>query len=152
MKTMLTAIALAATLAQSATAITFPTLTTIYVGSGVMDDGGGTFAGTATSFFCSNVSGQSASVRFLILGEAGFVVASQTFTLSHGGSTVISTHNTVLSEANLNTGALNTGAVNIEATESGVFCRGAIVNAAGPSENSSPVDLVRVNPHPGTVE
>ena len=35
MKTTLTAIALAATLVQPAAAVTFPSLTTIYVGAGV---------------------------------------------------------------------------------------------------------------------
>jgi hypothetical protein len=38
MKTKLSAITLAVALAQPAAAVTFPTLTTIYVGSGVYDD------------------------------------------------------------------------------------------------------------------
>ena len=67
------AIALAA-LAQPASAITFPTLTTIYVGAGVKDDGGAGDAGIATSFLCSNVSGRTADIRFLVLNHSGSVV------------------------------------------------------------------------------
>jgi len=40
MKTKLSIVALAAALTQPAAATTFPTLTTIYIGSGVRDDGG----------------------------------------------------------------------------------------------------------------
>jgi hypothetical protein len=78
MKTTLTAIALAATLAQPASAITFPSLTTIYVGTGVLDSGGADNTGTATTFFCSNVSGITAQVRFLILSDIGAFVVSST--------------------------------------------------------------------------
>jgi hypothetical protein len=153
MKTTLSAIALAATLAQPAAAITFPSLTTIYVGSGVTDDGGGENTGTASSFFCSNVSGLTAQIRVLILNAGGTAIASSPVVpLSHGNSTVFSTHATILGEVLIATANLSTGTVNIESTQSGVFCRGAIVNAAGPRQDSSPIALVRVNPHPGTVE
>ena len=54
-------------------AVTFPSLTTIYVGSGVRDNGAATDAGVATSIHCSNVSGVSVQVRVLILGDTGAV-------------------------------------------------------------------------------
>jgi hypothetical protein len=42
--------------------------------------------------------------------------------------------------------------LNVESTQSGVFCTAAIIDAElGPNYGSSP-HLVRVNPHPGTVE
>ena len=50
-------------LAAPGYAITFPSLTTIYIGSGVRDDGGGSGVGTATTFHCSNVSGVTAQIR-----------------------------------------------------------------------------------------
>lgn len=147
------AFALAVALAQPASAITFPSLTTIYVGSGVLDDGGVSDAGTASSFFCSNVSGLTAQVRVLILNENGAAVGnSAATTLPHGITLVFSTHGTPLFESVIGTGLLNAGVVNIESTQSGVFCRGAVVNAAGPRQGSSPVALVRVNAHPGTAE
>ena len=71
MNKLFVAVALATALLQPAGAITFPTLTTIYVGSGVYDDGGGTFVGEATSIHCSNVSGVSVQGRVLILGPSG---------------------------------------------------------------------------------
>jgi hypothetical protein len=153
MRKSFAALALAATLAQPAAATTFPSLTTIYVGTGILDDGGSNGSGIATSFFCSNVSGLTANVRYLILNEAGGVLFnSAPLPLSHGASSVVSTHGTVLTEGVMGVGALNTAVVNIESTQSGVFCRAALVNAAGPRHDSSPISLVRVNPHPGTVE
>jgi hypothetical protein len=153
MRKFLAAFAVAApALVQPAPAITFPQLTTIYVGAGVLDDGGSSEAGTATSFFCSNVSGQTATVRVAVLNFGSILGTGVTVTLVHTQSRVFSTHNTVLPEAILSTGAVAEGVVNIESTQSGVFCRGAVVNAAGPRHDSSPVDLVRINPHPGSVE
>jgi hypothetical protein len=152
MKTCLAAFAFAAAIVQPAAAITFPKLTTIYIGSGVLDNGAGADTGTASIFFCSNVSGASANVRVLILSRSGPVLASATEPVSHGQSVIFATHATHVGEILLATGFVSGGTVNIESTQSAVFCRAAVMNAAGPSENSSPIDLVRVNPHPGTVE
>ena len=78
MKKYLAAVALAVALAQPAAAVTFPTLTTIYVGSGVYDDGSGSATGTATAIHCSNVSGVSVQVRVLVLSSVGGVEGSLT--------------------------------------------------------------------------
>ena len=151
MKKLFVAAALAVTLAQPATAITFPSLTTIYVGSGVYDDGATENAGTATSLHCSNVSGQNASVRVLIISSVGSVLASLTDSVSHGRTVSYSTHLTTFQEVPLATGAVTQGVVNIEATQSGVFCSAMIV-PAGAVATGVALHLVRVNPHPGTVE
>ena len=156
MKTTLAAITLAAALAQPAAAVTFPSLTTIYVGSGVTDNGGASDTGIATSIHCSNVSGVSTQVRVLILGSDGAVDGSVTRTLVHGATETFSTHQTSIftdSPGNLATGTVNQGVVNVEATNSAVFCTAAVIDAAGfPPVFSMPLHLVRVNPHPGTVE
>ena len=52
----------------------------------------------------------------------------------------------------LATGNLNGGVVNIESTQSGVFCSAVTIDAAAISPDGVPLRLVRVNPHPGTVE
>lgn len=52
----------------------------------------------------------------------------------------------------MNTGSVLHGTVNIEATESGVFCTAMIVDADTAGPNGIALNLVRVNPHPGTVE
>lgn len=149
MKTTLTAIALAATLAQPAAAITFPTLTTIYVGTGVNDD-----PDTATSFHCSNVSGVSTDVRFLVLSASGVVEASTTITIAHGVTHTASTRSTAayVENTDLTTGAILQGVVNIESRQSGVFCSAVTIDIAATSPLGVTLRLVRVNPHPGTVE
>ena len=143
----------AVALAPPASAITFPSLTTIYIGSGVRDDGGGNDIGVATTFNCSNVSGVSAQVRFLVLAVNGTIEASETLTIPHGATRTTSTHAeaTFASDSFLNTGIVAQGVVNIESTQSGVFCNAMITNAAV-AGNGITMPLVRVNPHPGTVE
>jgi len=153
MKTYFAVVALAAAIAQPVSAVTFPSLTTIYVGSGVRDSGGTEFTGIATVFNCSNVSGVAAQVRFLVLGLDGQIEASQTIDLAHGATRTAATHleATFDSDFNLATGVVGQGVVNIESTQSAVFCN-AMVTDADAAGNGITLPLVRVNPHPGTVE
>ena len=155
-KLIVAATALVAALSQPATAITFPMLTTIYVGSGVYDDGSADNAGIATSIHCSNVSGVSVSVRVLILSSAGAVAGSLTRTLAHGATETFSTNLTTIfadSSNELGTGFVTQGVVNVETTNSAVFCTAAVIDAGASTPTfSMPLHLVRVNPHPGTVE
>jgi hypothetical protein len=141
-------------LAPPAGAITFPGLTTIYVGTGAFDDGGADDTGTATVITCSNVSGLTANVRILILDGAGFIEGQQIFNnIANGTSLTGATHATQpLFESDLSTGAFGSGTINIESTQSGVFCTAIIMNAAGPVESAVTLRLVRVNAHPGTEE
>jgi hypothetical protein len=156
MKELFVAAVLAAALAQPASAVTFPSLTTIYVGSGVYDDGSTDNNGEATSVHCSNVSGVSVQVRVLVLSSEGTVEGALTRTLAHGATVTWSTHQTVVfSDAStpFGTGPVQQGVVNVEATNSAVFCTAHIVDAAGdPPAFMGDLHLVRVNPHPGTVE
>jgi hypothetical protein len=157
MKKHLIAAVLAAALAQPAAAITFPSLTTIYVGSGVTDSGGAVNAGVATSFHCTNVSGFTASVRFLVLHLDGTVAGSFIQpAVAHGRTQSVATHGTVVfgSEQATSPGTvINQGSIIIESTESAVFCTAALVDAgAAIPAFAMPLHLVRVNPHPGTVE
>ena len=153
MNTTFAAFALAATLAQPAAAVTFPTLTTIYVGSGVTDNGGGENMGIATTFICTNVSGVTTTIRFLVLSSSGASLGFSTFpSVPHGGTVTLATHATsTFNESQLPTGPVAQGAVNIESLQSGVFCTAFIVDGAD-AVDMAPLHLVRVNPHPGTVE
>jgi hypothetical protein len=154
MKKHLAAVALAATLAQPAAAVTFPTLTTIYVAPGAFDDGGGANLGFATVVSCANVSGVTTNIRVLVLsftgGVASAVVASN---VAHGASTRFVTHTTFLHNENFNlaTGLLTDGVINVESLQSAVFCSFHVVSAPG-TGTSVPLNAVRVNPHPGTAE
>jgi hypothetical protein len=141
--------------AQPAGAITFPGLTTIYIGMGVEDSGGAANTGAATLFQCSNVSGTSAQVRFLVLSVEGTFLGQNTVTIPHGGGRNVSTHFTghfpedgvIAPDV-----TFSRGTVNIESTQSGVFCQGFIVDAAAAGPTGIPLRFIRVNPHPGTVE
>jgi hypothetical protein len=154
MKTTFAALCLAATLAQPAAAITFPSLTTIYIGSGVRDDGGAAFAGTATIFHCSNVSGVNTQIRFLVLSNQGEVRGNVTRTAAHGQTLTVTTHAALSYDegAEMATGTVNEGVINIESLQSGVFCTAKTIDAALASPVGVTLYLVRVNAHPGTVE
>src|SRR5688572_12359832 len=116
MNKLFVAAALAAALAQPAAAVSFPQLTTIYVGSGVIDSGSAAELGIATAFHCTNVSGASANVRVLVLNLNGTVAANTTQTLAHGATRNWSTHgeSTHREDFLLSTGEVEQGAVNIE--------------------------------------
>ena len=158
MNKYLAAVALSGTLAQPAVAVTFPTLTTIYVGSGVRNTSDPINEGIATAFFCTNASGLTANLRFLVLNFNGNVAGSVTVsTVLHGQTRTITTHGiTFLGNDSTDTSQgtiIDQGSIIIEATESGVFCTAAVFDAEGfPPVFSTPLHLVRVNPHPGTVE
>ena len=89
---------------STADAVTFPALTTIYVGSGVTDSGGPTEnEGLATVFNCTNVSGVAATVRFLTLFGNGNVIKSVSVVIPHGGMRAVGTHltSTYVEDVNL---------------------------------------------------
>jgi hypothetical protein len=148
------ALVLVAALAQPASAITFPSLTTIYIGGGVHDSGGEDFTGRATTFVCTNVSGRLSNIRFLVLQADGTVAKSVAGSIAHGQTHTISTKDTgTFHETNFTkTGFLSHGAINIEATESAVFCHASVLDATFTPSFSMHLPLVRINPHPGSVE
>jgi hypothetical protein len=132
-------------------AITF-SLRTIYVASGVTDDGGIINNGIATTVHCTNLSGKTATVRVAFYGATGTQIGSNTATIAHLVTRTISTHSVIyFNELALDTGAINQGVLNIGSTESGVFCSAMIVTAAAPVAGID-LHMVRYNPHPGTVE
>lgn len=155
MKKFLTTLALAAlanVVALPAASITFPSLTTIYVGSGVVD---GIGANVATIFSCSNVSGITATLRVQVLFGGGSVAGAASGPVTHGSTLLVSTRLTAAFIDNLLiSGAEGVqGVVNIESTQSAVFCTAAVVDSANAVPIfSMPLHLVRINPHPGTVE
>ena len=156
MKHLTAAIALAAALAQPASAITFPSLTTIYIITGAKDSGTGNTIGTATAMQCTNVSGVTTSIRFVALSTTGAVLNAVIVNdVVHGRTVEVSTHGTAAyaSEELLIPGTpLDSGAVNIEALQSAVFCTAAIIDAAAARPDGITPHIIRVNPHPGTVE
>jgi len=159
-KLLCTAAVLAAALAQAASATTFPTLTTIYVIAGVKDSGDGQDTGVSTVMQCSNVSGVTTTIRFLLLSSSGSVLASKTVNnVLHGQTIEQPTEQTEAFTAELSPlismTPVSSGVVNVESLQSGVFCNAVIVDAnaiAAEMATGFHPHIVRVNPHPGTVE
>ena len=107
----------------------------------------------ATVFGCTNVSGKNTFIRLLILNFNGSVNKTITIQLSHGQSNFFLSRSVPGFIGNiLATGVVTQGTVNIEATESAVFCTALLLDATTDGPNGVTLDLVRVNPHPGTVE
>ena len=73
--------------------------------------------------------------------------------LNHGATRTIATHGTttLAEDGSLATGSVDQGVINIESTQSGVFCTAVVLDAADAADGYT-LPLVRVNPHPGTVE
>ena len=155
MKTYLAALTFVSALAHPAAAVTFPTLMTIYVGTGVENSGSEAGVGTATVLQCVNVSGQQANLRLLLLQPNGTLLGSSFTSVQHGQNLSVSTHVTTYFEVDSIIGAGNAiarGTINIESTQSGVFCQAWLVDAQPDVPSGVPLHLIRVNPHPGTVE
>ena len=92
-KTLIAFCVAACAFTTAARSTTFPTLTTIYVASGVIDNGVSANSGVATVVHCTNASGLSASLRFLVLLDSGGVAGAHTTSVAHGGTFTASTHN-----------------------------------------------------------
>jgi hypothetical protein len=148
------AIALAGSVPTGAT--TFPTLTNIYFASGVVDNSEDDFLGIATVISCSNLSGQAASVRYFFRRDNGTVAGSATLPLANLAAQTITTEGNVdfLDEIQLETGIFIGGTLQIQSTQSAIYCSAMLVHANGGSSGPAGVALhmVRLNPHPGTVE
>jgi hypothetical protein len=114
--------------------------------------------GYATAVQCSNVSGVTTDIRFLLLSNNGGVIAFNTaFNVPHGGTVERATHGVAAYESEVRLlgdgGAfINSTVLNIESLQSGVFCTAAIIDAATVRPDGHSLHLVRINPHPGTVE
>ena len=146
-----------AVVATPALATTFPSLTTIYIVTGVKDSGDAMNVGVAMAVQCSNVSGVTTTVRFLVLNFNGAVLNSVTHAnVTHGDTIEHSTHSTNAysnESTNLIPGTiLSAGVLNIESLQSGVFCTAAIIDASAAAPEGVTPHIVRVNPHPGSVE
>jgi hypothetical protein len=92
------------------------------------------------------------SIRFLVLGNTGTIEGELTAgPIAHGITATASTHRSVtFGGFSVSTGVVTGGVINIESTQ--VFCNAVIVDADATPTFSVPLGLVRVNPHPGTVE
>jgi len=139
--------------AAPVSATTFPTLTTIYVASGVIDSG--STNGRTTAVMCTNVSGNAATLRVLVLSPDGAPNSVQ-LSIPHAATRTVATQDIpILAESAYvaPTGTFLQGGLLVEATESGIFCTAAVIDASQvPPLFTLPLHMVRINPHPGSVE
>ena len=135
---------------------TFPALTPIYFASGAMDNNDTTSSGVATVVSCSNMSGQTASIRYQFRGENGTPVAGGTLLVANLATKTVLTEGGVnfVSSTQLPTGIFYSGSIQVLSTQSAVFCSAMLVHAGGQSTGpaGAALHMVRLNPHPGTVE
>lgn len=114
----------------------------IYEVLGVYDDGGGTNAGVATVFHCTNLSANPVRVRVRILDSIGSTVGlALTTELGPRGSDTFSTHPTAMftdGDLNLQTGLVKQGRARIM-TEAppAIVCAADLLDAA----NATPAFL-----------
>jgi hypothetical protein len=135
-------------------AVTDP-LKIIYKASGLLDNGGASAAGVATSMHCTNFGNVDERVRFLVRQSNG-AATSQTTTVGAGQTVTASTHNTNIFGENitLTTGtSIRQGALAISSSSTtNVFCSAMIVDANSQVPVGIALHLVRFNPAPGTQE
>ena len=148
------AIALAGAIPAKAT--TFPTLTRIYFAAGAMDNAANNPTWIATVVNCSNLSGQTASVRYQFRRADGTIAAGGTLLLANLATRTVFTEGglAITSGTEFPTGSFFGGAVEILSTQSAIYCNAMLVDAATPAVVPAGIalHLVRFNPHPGTVE
>ena len=102
---------------------------------------------------CSNVSGLTPTLRMQFLHANGTSAGLHIFnSVAHGATVTLATHEVAAYDAfELNVLQINSGR-SIKSTQSGVFCNASAIDASGALVVAVPIPLVRVNPHPGTVE
>src|SRR5262245_23367599 len=64
----------------------------IYRFPGVLDNGGGTFAGVATLFICTNFSGVTETIRFVTRSSGGGLLTNTTLFIDHLQTKKAATH------------------------------------------------------------
>ena len=106
---------------------------------------------------CTNISGKNATIRFLVWDANGTRVNSGgSLGIPHGVTRTVATHDAEVTVEHLVLASgtvIKHGSILVQATESAIYCTAAVIDAAGSTPAfAMPLHLVRLNPHPGTVE
>src|SRR5262249_29691943 len=125
----------------------------LYRFTGVNDDGGGAGIGVATVFQCTNFSGATETIRFVLRDRQASFIINTTFTLQHLHTVTAATHpaNGFLdADINFQVG-VGHGSMAIAATTTSIVCTAMVVNAANETAVGT-LHAVRFSPIPGTQE
>ena len=125
----------------------------IYRGSGVLDTGGGDHTGAGTVIYCTNFSGVTESIRFVIRDNDSTIVANVPLPIPHlFTGTVMTKGGFIYSGISLGTGIIKQGTVAIAATSINVTCTAMQFDASAPSLQTAVLHMTRFNPIAGTQE
>ena len=153
MQSVLVSAALATGMAAPASAGVNDPEVIIYRFPGVLDDGGGTAAGIATLFICTNFSGATETIRFVTRRTTTQIASNESFQLAHLVTIFAHTHITgsFPPDAPLNTGSVK-GTTAIAATSTNIICTAMVLDAASPKPDGIALHGIRFNPVPGSQE
>ena len=126
----------------------------IYRFPGVLDNGGAAVTGVATVFHCTNFSGVTETLRFVVRNFNTTVVANLTQSIAHLATVTVATHDTgVYAESvNLGTGPVGQGTAAIAATSVNVICTAMTIDAANSKPDGVALRGIRFSPVPGSQE
>ena len=126
----------------------------IYRFPGVQDDGGNPSIGIATVFHCTNFSGETETLRFVVRTVNGTILANLPYTLPHLVTQTLGTHTVAAypAMAGLGTGPVNSGTVAIAATSTNIVCAAMTIDAGNPKPTGIAMHGIRFNPVTGSQE
>ena len=114
----------------------------------MIDDGGITNSGVATSVHCTNFTAADQQVQYIVRNWNGSLLANHTFVLPARRTFTASTHGTFLfDESAILTPAtvIRPGSMIIRATTPKVHCSAMIVDAGSAVPNGIALSLTRLN-------
>jgi len=126
----------------------------LYLYSGARDNGGGAGTGVATSVHCTNFSGATEKIQYVVLNFDSSTKANLTLNIGQAQTRTASTHDTVLyaEDLILNSGVVNQGVLGISATNINITCTAHTLDASAAIPNGIQLQGLRFNPIPGTFE
>lgn len=140
--------------APAAKAKAFPSLTLIYVATGLRDSGSTENAGDATVIACTNWTSATQRIRYIIRGPLASSIKDVTYEVGASKTFTVSTHNTLFAgeDAFLDTGGVYQGSLRIFATAALITCSAFVVDADTQIPAGVSLRLVRYNAVSGTQE
>ena len=129
-------------------------LQAIYIFPGARDNGGGAGTGVATSVHCTNFSGATEKLLYVVLNFDSSTKANLNLNIGQAQTRTASTHDTVLyaEDLILNTGVVNQGTIGVSSTNTNLVCTAQVLDAAAATPNGIELHGIRFNPIPGNEE
>jgi hypothetical protein len=129
-------------------------LKVIYRVTNVIDNGGASNTGVATSITCTNLSMVTETLNVVIRSVNGVAKANVSVNVGTQGAWTGSTHgtNVFFENVSLATGIVQQGNATIRATTSNMICSVVLVDAAASFPQGIALHLVRFNPMAGSQE